>query len=188
MTPSDPTDNALAAIASILDHSKARPEPRPDTETESGFHFQSSPPVPEEQVADAGTDREPEPELKSEPRSELTPEPTPEPKSEPTPEPEPGPAPEPVDVAGYTKSGPGPFDALRFRWRARRDDEGKYYVDETIGPGSRPLSSGPMPADQVIGFIDERERVARERFDALKREMSHGGHRAPDRDRNESES
>ena len=173
MTPSDPTEHALAAIASILDHSREHPETRSNNERESGFHFQLAP-VIEEPVAGAEPDPEPAVELKAEPEVEHRPQ------SAAEPDPESAAAPEPVEVATYSKSGPGPFDALRFRWSARLGDDGGYYVDETIGPHSRPLSSGPMSADQVIGFIDERERSARERFDALKREMSAGSHSAVD--------
>jgi hypothetical protein len=80
----------------------------------------------------------------------------------------------PDDVNGYTKFGPGPLDALRLRWTARRDHDGYYYVDETIGPGSRPVSSGPMQRDQAIEFVDRRAREARRRFEALRNEMISG--------------
>lgn len=78
-----------------------------------------------------------------------------------------------LDIDGYTRLGPGPLDAIRFRWTARRDDGGRYFVDESIG-SSRPISSGPMPHDQVIPFINDRERAARDRFDVLRSEMTLG--------------
>ena len=81
------------------------------------------------------------------------------------------PAPE-IDVDSYFKLGPGPLDAIRFRWTARRDDGGLYYVDETIGPNSRPLVLGPMRRDEVVAYIDARDTAARRRFDALKSEMT----------------
>jgi hypothetical protein len=77
-----------------------------------------------------------------------------------------------IDVDSYSRLGPGPLDAIRFRWTARRDEDGRYCVDETIGPNSRPLVLGPMPRHEVIGFIDAREASARRRFDALKNEMT----------------
>lgn len=75
-------------------------------------------------------------------------------------------------IDGYTRLGPGPLDALRFRWRARRDEQGQYFVDETIGATSRPVSVGPIPRDEVVSYIDQREREARERFEALRAEMA----------------
>jgi hypothetical protein len=147
LTQSDPTDNALAVIASILDHSSEKPDDRAEGESETPSDSQPPAPVAEEAEEEAA------PALV-----------------------------EPVGVEHYSKLGPGPLDAIRFRWTARRDDDGNYFVDETIGPNSRPLVLGPMPSDEVIKFIDDREREARARFEALKTEMT-TGHRAPDRDR-----
>lgn len=78
----------------------------------------------------------------------------------------------PAEIDGYTRLGPGPLDAIRFRWTARRDEDGQYFVDETIGSHSRPVSSGPMPRHEVVGFINDRESAARERFQSLKRQMT----------------
>ena len=131
MAQDDPTDHALAAIASILDSGDKRvsmAEVKPVVEEAPV----ASPPVAPE-----------------------------------------SPAPE-VDVDSYSKLGPGPLDAIRFRWSARRDDSGLYFVDETIGPNSRPLVLGPMKRDDVVAFIDTREANARRRFDALKNEMTFG--------------
>ncbi|MBC7583827.1 hypothetical protein FNL55_15375 [Tardiphaga sp. vice352] len=139
MTQNDPTDHALAAIASILDHSHEKPDSKAEV-------------VPLTEVAAAAVAREP---------AVLTPE---------------------IDVDSYSKLGPGPLDAIRFRWTARRDDEGQYFVDETIGPSSRPLVLGPMPRHEIVGFIDAREASARRRFEALKNEMTFGK-RMPDYDR-----
>lgn len=76
------------------------------------------------------------------------------------------------DVNGYSRSGPGPLDAIRFKWTARRDDNGDYFVDETIGEQSRAISSGPMAEDEVVAFVDTRVQEARERFDRLKTDMT----------------
>lgn len=118
MSQSDPTDNALAAIASILD----QPE----------------------------THREPEKVLVEEAPV----------------------APELIQADGYSKVGPGPMAAIRFKWTARRTDSGEYYVDETIGPNSTPVVSGPMSRDAAVRFVDEREIEARRRFEQLKSEMT----------------
>ena len=88
MSQSDPTDHALAAIASILD----QPEPHRETE---------KPAIEEKPVA-----------------------------------------PEMIKADGYSKTGPGPMEAIRFKWTVRRQDDGGYYVDETIGENSRPIVSG----------------------------------------------
>jgi hypothetical protein len=113
----DPTDHALATIASILD----LPEPRPAPEVA----------VSEEQPA----------------ASTLT------------------------EAAGYSKIGPGPMPAIRFKWTVRRGDDGNYYVDETIGNASLPIVTGPMSAAAAIRLVDERERETVSRFERLRSEM-----------------
>jgi hypothetical protein len=116
LSQSDPTDNALAAIASILDQPQSPPalEKAPVEET---------------------------------------------------------PAAQPVEAHGYSKVGPGPMAALRFRWTVR-EHNGHYYVDETIGENSTPIVSGPMDRDAAIKFVDDRESEARRRFENLKHEMA----------------
>ncbi|GLH75473.1 hypothetical protein SSBR45G_03810 [Bradyrhizobium sp. SSBR45G] len=79
---------------------------------------------------------------------------------------------------GYTKVGPGPISAIRFRWTSRRGDDG-YYVDETVGPTSIAVSTGPMSAEAAIKTVDARAREAIERFEALKNEMTGKGPTAP---------
>jgi len=118
LSQSDPTDHALAAIASILD----QPEPH----------------------------REPE-------KSEVEETPT---------------APALVEAEGYSKVGPGPMASIRFKWTVRREDNGDYYVDETIGDGSHPIVSGPMSGDAAIKLVDDRESDALQRFEQLKSEMT----------------
>ncbi len=117
MSQSDPTDNALAAIASILDQPESHREP--------------------EKVA---VEEQPAP-------------------------------PPAIEAAGYSKLGPGPMAAIRFKWTVREDD-GAYYVDETIGENSTPLVTGPMTKDAAIKFVDDRESDARLRFEQLKSEMT----------------
>jgi hypothetical protein len=78
----------------------------------------------------------------------------------------------PVDADGYTKIGPGPMASIRFKWTVRRAENGDYFVDETIGETSAPVTSGPMPKDAAVKFVDDREHDARVRFDQLRAEMS----------------
>ena len=80
--------------------------------------------------------------------------------------------PNPVDVDGYSKTGPGPIAAIRFKWTVRSTENGDYYVEETIGPNSAPLVSGPMAREAAIQLVDEREREAKLRFDQLRSEMT----------------
>ena len=117
MSKRDPTDHALAAIASILD--------QPESHREA------------ERVA---VEEQPAP-------------------------------PPAIEAAGYSKLGPGPMAAIRFKWTVREDD-GAYYVDETIGENSTPLITGPMTKDAAIQFVDARESDARLRFEQLKSEMT----------------
>jgi len=121
LSQSDPTDHALAAIASILDH----PE---------------SPRGPERPAVDDAPI-----------------------------------APERSSGDGYYKVGPGPMAAIRFKWTVRREDNGEYYVDETIGAISRTVLSGPLTGDAAIKLVDDRESEARRRFELLKSEMAGHG-------------
>jgi hypothetical protein len=76
-----------------------------------------------------------------------------------------------IEADGYSKTGPGPLQAIRFKWTVRRAGDDDYFVDETIG-NSVPISSGPMPKDAAIRFVDDRESEARRRFEGIKREMA----------------
>jgi hypothetical protein len=118
LNQSDPTDHALAAIASIRDQPEAQLEPE-------------KPAVEEKPIA---------PVL--------------------------------VEADGYHKVGPGPMATIRIKWTARREDNGDYYVDETIGENSTPIVSGPMGRDAAIRFVDERESEARQQFEQLRNEMT----------------
>jgi hypothetical protein len=118
LSHSDPTDHALAAIASILDHPESHREPERATAEEI--------PV----------------------------------------------APGLIEADGYRKVGPGPIEAIRFKWTVRRGDNDEYYVDETIGDNSHPIVSGPMSAGAAVKLVDDRESEARRRFEQLKSEMA----------------
>jgi hypothetical protein len=121
---SDPTDHALATIASILDQPEA---PR----------MVDAPRAAEKPVAEEAM-----------------------------------PTIVPADGDGYFKVGPGPMEAIRFKWTVRRSDNGDYYVDETIGESSAAHVTGPMWKDEAVKFVDEREREARQRYEQLRAEMT----------------
>ena len=125
MAQGDPTDHALAAIASILDNAETSRE--------------SQKPAVTEQMPVA---------------------PPPLPATHP-----------PIEAHGYSRIGPGPMAAIRFKWTVRLDN-GDYYVDETIGENSNPLVTGPLDRDAAIRLVDERESEARRRFEQLKSEMT----------------
>jgi hypothetical protein len=118
LSQSDPTDHALAAIASILD--------QPESPREAEKATVEAKPI----------------------------------------------TPEPSDADGYSRVGPGPMAAIRFKWTVRREDNGEYYVDETIGETSQAIVSGPMSGDAAVRFVDDREDEARRRFEQLKSEMT----------------
>jgi hypothetical protein len=119
LTEGDPTDHALATIASILDQ----------------------PASPPEAVKTAADERPEHPA-------------------------------QPAGAEGYCKVGPGPLEAIRFKWTVRREDEDRYFVDETIGDDSRSITSGPMSADAAVRFVDDQASEARQRFEALRNEMA----------------
>lgn len=141
MSQGDPTDHALAAIASIMDKPEAKPPPLP-REAEQAV-------VEEKPAAQAW------------PAAEETPAPDDKPL-----------APEQIEADGYSKVGPGPIASIRFKWTARRADDGDFYVDETIGDGAAKVTSGPMSRDAAIQFVNDREHEARQRFDKLRTEMT----------------
>jgi hypothetical protein len=81
-------------------------------------------------------------------------------------------APEQPDGDSYFKVGPGPIASIRFRWSMRRGDDEDYFVDETIGENSAPITSGPMSREAAIKMVDDREADARRRFEELRNEMA----------------
>ena len=81
-------------------------------------------------------------------------------------------APEPPEGDEYFKVGPGPMESIRFKWSMRRGDNDDFFVDETIGKNSAPITSGPMSREAAIRMIDDREADARRRFEDLRNEMA----------------
>ena len=115
LTQVDPTDHALATIASILDHGDS--QRRPVSEDKAPISV-------------------------------------------------------PADADGYFKVGPGPMQAIRFKWTVRRADNDEYFVDETIGESSTAIVSGPMTKEAAVKLVDERESGSRQRFEQLRHEMT----------------
>jgi hypothetical protein len=144
----DPTDHALATIASILEN----PEPVlvvRETETEMVVVEEAI--VEEEQhlVADEHLHPDEHPVVEEQPL-----------------------VPEHGDADGYSKVGPGPMVAIRLKWTVHRGDDGQYYVHETIGEQSAPVISGPMTGEAAVRFVDEHEDEAHRRFELLRSEIA----------------
>jgi len=133
VTQGDPTDHALATIASILDQSETRrgqDKPVSSAGPASEDKGEEKAAVPDHEVATA------------------------------------------IDAEGYSKIGPGPLAAIRFKWTVRRGDDGQFYVHETIGDNTAPVVTGPLRPDTAIQLVDERESEAQRRYDRLKTEMA----------------
>ena len=131
MSDIDPTDHALATIASILEQPEhPRDADRPIAVAD--HHDEEEHPIVEEQPL----------------------------------------VPDFADGDGYSKVGPGPMAALRFKWTAQLGDDGQYYVHETIGDHSTPVVSGPMSREAAVRLVDERESEALHRFEELRSEIA----------------
>jgi hypothetical protein len=183
MSQADPTEHVLAAIASILDKSGTSDDQDKPAELEAAAEV----PVEITEIApledtDRAEDTPVQPDLSHESgslresdnldESIFALDAAPEPENLPAED-----APTVVQHGAteiYSKLGPGPLTAIRFKWAARCDERGDYYVDETIGANSRPITTGPLSKEAAIGLVDEREMSARKRFDALRSEMSGG--------------
>jgi hypothetical protein len=145
----DPTDHALATIASILEN----PEPVlvvRQTETEIVVAGEREHLASDEQAA-----IDEQPALEHHPVVEEQPL-----------------VPEHTDADGYSKVGPGPMVAIRLKWTVHRGDDGQYYVHETIGEQSAPVVSGPMTSEAAVHFVDTREDEAQKRFELLRSEIA----------------
>jgi hypothetical protein len=146
----DPTDHALATIASILEH----PDPvlvvrDSETETETAVADEH---VTDEQVAadeHSVVDEHEHPVVDEQPL-----------------------VPDHTDADGYSKVGPGPMVAIRLKWTVHRGDDGQYYVHETIGEQSAPVISGPMTGEAAVHFVDAHEGEAHRRFEELRSEIA----------------
>jgi hypothetical protein len=155
VSQNDPTDNALAAIASILDQPPVIPRERarPAVEDEPAM----PPPLETSLAQEAPPPLEEPPSRAVPPLLEAVAPPLEAALA--------------LEADGYSTTGPGPIAAIRFKWTVR-EDGGDYYVDETIGEQSAPIIIGPMSQDAAIQMVDDREADARRRFDQLKSEMT----------------
>ncbi|PZA12139.1 hypothetical protein DNX69_08965 [Rhodopseudomonas palustris] len=168
MTANDPTDEALAAIASIFEKPDAAD--KRDEAVSEGDSSDAS-----QRAAESGeqpaTDEVEAAETESDQPSAEHPAEAGGAAQRDAEAPEPDPVDD--DLERYTREGPGPLDALRFKWRLRRDERG-YYVDETIGASVHPITAGPMPRAEAIAFIESRDAETRRRFEALRNEIVMG--------------
>ena len=148
MSEIDPTDQALATIASILEH----PEPGlvvRETEIirETEIVVGEQPATEEHAEEHHATDEHPVVD-----EQPLVPDHT--------------------DADGYSKVGPGPMVAIRLKWTVHRGDDGQYYVHETIGEQSVPVVSGPMTSEAAVHFVDAQSDEAHRRFETLRSEIA----------------
>ncbi|KRQ03233.1 MULTISPECIES: hypothetical protein [Bradyrhizobium] len=148
MSEIDPTDQALATIASIFEHPEQTLVVRETEiirETEIVAVGEHSA-VEEHHVVD---EHDEHPVVEEQPL-----------------------VPDHTDADGYSKVGPGPMVAIRLKWTVHRGDDGQYYVHETIGEQSAPVVSGPMTSEAAVHFVDEHESEAHRRFELLRSEIS----------------
>ncbi|MCK1360193.1 hypothetical protein [Bradyrhizobium sp. 199] len=167
MSEIDPTDHALATIASILEH----PEPVlviRKTETEivvagEREHMDSDERrvVEEHSVVDENSSVDEHRSVEEHASSEEHPVVEEQPL-----------VPEHTDGDGYSKVGPGPMVAIRLKWTVHRGDDDQFYVHETIGEQSVPVISGPMTSEAAVRFVDEHEDEAHRRFEELRSEIA----------------
>ncbi|WFU85277.1 hypothetical protein QA645_21810 [Bradyrhizobium sp. CIAT3101] len=155
MSEIDPTDQALATIASIFE----RPEPVlvvRDTETETETEAADEYAIADEyEVADEHHTSDDHQASDEHPMVEEQPL-----------------VPDHTDADGYSKVGPGPMVAIRLKWTVHRGDDDQYYVHETIGEQSAPVVSGPMTSEAAVHFVDEHESEAHRRFELLRSEIA----------------
>lgn len=145
MSEIDPTDHALATIASILEH----PEPTLVVrETEI---------IRETEIVVSGEQAAVEEHHAVDEHPVVDEQPL---------------VPDHTDADGYSKVGPGPMVAIRLKWTVHRDDDGQFYVHETIGEQSAPVVSGPMTSEAAVHFVDAQEDEAQRRFELLRSEIA----------------
>ena len=55
--------------------------------------------------------------------------------------------------------------------------DGRFIVDETVGSGRCAVNSRPIAKDEVLSYIDARQRRIQAKVDEVKRELAgHPGH------------
>jgi hypothetical protein len=73
---------------------------------------------------------------------------------------------------GYTHIGPATSGAVRFKWTARQQSDGRFIVEETVGSGIVPVKSGAIARDGVLAYIERRQRRLQAKIDEVKRELA----------------
>jgi hypothetical protein len=73
---------------------------------------------------------------------------------------------------GYTHIGPAAAGAFRFKWTARQQADGRFVVDETVGSGAAAVSSRPMYKEEVLAYIEARQKRIQAKVDEVKRELA----------------
>ena len=73
---------------------------------------------------------------------------------------------------GYTHIRPATSGAVRFKWTARQQSDGRFIVDETVGSGRVAVRSRPLAKDEVLPYIDGRQRRLQAKVDEVKRELA----------------
>jgi hypothetical protein len=73
---------------------------------------------------------------------------------------------------GYTHIGPATSGAFRFKWTVRVRDDGRFVVEETVGSSTVAVASKPLVKDEVLPYIDERQRRIQAKVDDVKRELA----------------
>ncbi|WP_454647525.1 hypothetical protein [Bradyrhizobium liaoningense] len=151
MSEIDPTDHALATIASILEH------PEPVLVVREAETIRQTETIRETEIVVAGEEPSIEEHHALEEHPMIDEQPL---------------VPEHIDADGYSKVGPGPMVAIRLKWTVHRGDDGQFYVHETIGEQSAPVVSGPMTSEAAVRFVDEREDESHRRFEELRSEIA----------------
>ena len=145
MSEIDPTDHALATIASILEH----PEPTLVVRETEIIRETEIVVVGEQAAVEEHHAVDEHPVVDEQPL-----------------------VPDHADADGYSKVGPGPMVAIRLKWTVHRGDDGQFYVHETIGEQSAPVISGPMTSEAAVQFVDAHEDEAQRRFELLRSEIA----------------
>ncbi|WBL82486.1 hypothetical protein I3J27_19405 [Bradyrhizobium xenonodulans] len=145
MSEIDPTDHALATIASILEH----PEPTLVVRETEIIRETEIVVVGEQAAVEDHHTVDEHPVVDEQPL-----------------------VPDHTDADGYSKVGPGPMVAIRLKWTVHRGDDGQFYVHETIGEQSAPVVSGPMTSEAAVHFVDTQEDEAHRRFELLRSEIA----------------
>jgi hypothetical protein len=73
---------------------------------------------------------------------------------------------------GYTHIGSASSGAFRFRWTARQQSDGRFIVEETVGGGRVAVKSKPIARDEVLSYIEARQRGIQAKVDEVKRQLA----------------